>query len=201
MPYAEGGTKRTRFCVVNTQDGLTEMVEAIVSQDKVALYVAVEASLLVLHVHPQLDCSYVVDLQSLGTTAFESCEASRAREGIKALDAGKTLSPAQVAAAKAEVEETSGEPRIRSCGKWQQGSPLPSLKAVLEGKSPSVPKVLFDCSQACAFLACQFGVRMGSVQDLQCLELEGRSTREKERREWGDGMNLLRLRDLRSCLE
>ncbi|KKY37922.1 hypothetical protein UCDDA912_g02139 [Diaporthe ampelina] len=148
VPYAEGGTKRTRFCVVNTQDGLTEMVEAIVSQDKVALYVAVEASLLVLHVHPQLDCSYVVDLQSLGTTAFESCEASRAREGIKALEAGKTLSPAQVAAAKAEVEETSGEPRIRSCGKWQQGSPLPSLKAVLEGKSPSVPKVLFDCSQA-----------------------------------------------------
>lgn len=200
-----GGTRNTKFCVVNTQDGLAEMVETIVSQDKVTLYVAMEASLLVLHVHPVPDCSYIVDLQSLGPAALESCEGSRAREAIKALEAPEDCeasSTTQAVSAEAEPEETEGECPLGFDGKWQQGSPLPSLKAILESKSPCVPKVLFDCRQTCAFLAGRFGVRIGSVEDIQCLEFEGRFSEQDEQRARGDAVEIsVKLRGLRSCLE
>lgn len=162
--------RSTKFCVVNTQNGLAEMIQAIVSHDQTTLYVAMEASLLVLHIHPEPNCSYVVDLESLGATAFEPYEA-RACEAV---------SPARKAASEAGKEQTE-----------HPGGPVPSLRAILE--SSSIPKVLFDCRPVCAFLAGRFGVNMRGVEDIQCLEFEGRLNRE--------GPRGYASRDLRSCLE
>lgn len=162
--------RSTKFCVVNTQNGLAEMIQGIVPHDQTTLYVAMEASLLVLHIHPEPNCSYVVDLESLGATAFEPCEA-RACEGA---------SPSEKAASKAGREQTD-----------HQGGPVPSLRVILE--DDSIRKVLFDCRPVCAFLAGRFGVNMRSVEDVQCLEFEGRLNKEGPR---GD-----MARDLRSCLE
>lgn len=165
------GTKNTKFCVVNTQTGLAEMIQAIISQDQVTLFVAVEASLLALHVHPVPDCSYIVDLEALGTTAFEACEAPITSQEVAA-EAGPEQSEHQI-------------------------SPVLSLRAILEGNS--IPKVLFDCRRACAFLADRFGVRMRSVEDIQSLEFVSRPVRleeEQQRAAIGE-----RERDLRSCLE
>lgn len=170
---AGDGTKNTKFCVVNMQDGLAEMIQAIGSQEQTTLYVAVEASLLALHVHPEPGCSYIVDLDALGATAFEPCEA---------------LNAAQEAAAETGPEQPE-----------HQASPVLSLRAILEGNS--IPKVLFDCRQACAFLAGRFGVRMGSVEDIQCLEFVSRPSRlSEEQQEAAVGVGE-RDRDLRSCLE
>lgn len=160
-----GGMKSTKFCIVNTQDGLAEVIQTITSQEQATLSMAVEASLLALHIHPEPGCSYIVDLDALGASAFEAREASSA---------------ARKAACKAGREQTE-----------QQGGPLPSLRAILEDSS--IPKVLFDCRPVCAFLAGQFGVKMRSVEDVQCLEFEGRLNR--------DGPRGNALRDLRSCLE
>lgn len=161
--------RSTKFCVVNTQDGLAEMIQAIVSQREVQLYVCVEASLLVLHVHPKPGCSYMIDLESLGASAFQPSEA---------------ISTAQKAAAEAGREQA--EPYSTS---------LPSLRAILE--SNSIPKIFFDCRPACAFLAGRFGITMGSVEDIQCLELEGRLIKHEE----GQQDHRRQERDLRSCLE
>lgn len=163
-----GGMRSTKFCVVNTQDGLAETIQAIVSQREVQLYVCVEASLLVLHVHPKPGCSYIIDLESLGASAFQPSQA---------------LNAARKAAAEA------GRPRIQP-----QPASLPSLKTILE--SNSIPKILFDCRLVCAFLAERFGIIMGSVEDIQCLELEGRSTKHEGQQDHGE-----QQRDLRICLE
>lgn len=157
-----GSTRSTKFCVVNTQDGLAEMIQAITSHQGTTLYVAVEASLLTLHAHPQPGCSYIIDLQSLGASAFEPREA------------------AEEAAAETEPEHTE-----------RPVAHLPSLQAILEGSS--IPKVLFDCHQAWAFLAGRFGVMMGRVEDIQCLELEGCLPRQEG--------TIKAERGLRSCLE
>lgn len=154
-----GSTMSTKFCIVNTQDGLTEMTQAIIPQDQTRLYVAVEASLLVLHVHPEPGCTYIVDLESMGATAFEPCEARACEGGLEQ--------------------------------KEHQGAPMPSLRAILE--SSSFPKVLFNCGPACAFLAGRFGITMGCVEDVQCLESEGRLASQGERVDLA--------RDLRKCLE
>lgn len=164
-----GGVRSSKFCVVNTQDGLAEMIRAIVSQREVELYVGVEASLLVLHVHQEPGCSYVVDLESLGPSAFQPCEV---------LDAAQKA-PAKAGRPQAEPHSTS----------------LPSLRAILE--SNSIPKILFDCRPACAFLAGRFGINVGSVGDIQCLELEGRLIKHEE----GQQDHRRQERDLRSCLE
>lgn len=161
------GTKNTKFCVVNTRDGLAEMIQTIASQDHTMLYVAVEASLLVLHAHPEPGCVYIVDLEPLGAIAFEPCEAPNV---------------AQEAAVVAGPEQPEHQL---------------SLRAILEGNS--IPKVLFDCRQAFAFLAGRFGVRMRCVEDIQCLEFVSRPVRlseEQQRVAIGE-----RERDLRSCLE
>ena len=76
IPGRGGGTRGTKFCVVNSQDGLAEMVQTIVSHQGTPLYLAVEASLLVLHIHPEPGCSYILDLDALGASAFEASEAS-----------------------------------------------------------------------------------------------------------------------------
>lgn len=163
-----GGLRNTKFCVVNTQDGIAEMIHAIVSQREVQLYVCVEASFLVLHVHPKPGSSYIIDLESLGASAFQP---------------SKVLYTARKAAAEA------GRPQVQP-----QPASQPSLKAILE--SNSIPKVLFDCGPASASLAGRFGIEMGSVEDIQCLELEGRSTKYEGQQ--GHGR---RERDLRICLE
>ncbi|KAK7699295.1 hypothetical protein SLS64_011753 [Diaporthe eres] len=142
-----------------------EMIQAIISQYQTMLYMAVEASLLVLHIHPEPDCSYIVDLESLGATAFESCE---------------TVSGAQKPASEAGQEQAE----------HQRGF-MPSLRSILE--DISIPKVLFDCRPACAFLAGRFGITMRSVEDIQCLEFAGRLV---DQRAGGEAS-----RDLRSCLE
>lgn len=164
-----GGVRSSKFCVVNTQDGLAEMIRAIVSQREVELYVGVEASLLVLHVSQEPGCSYVVDLESLGPSAFQPCE---------------VLDAAQKALAKVGRPQT--EP---------QSAGLLSLKSIFE--SNSIPKFFFDCRPACAFLAGRYGINMGSVEDIQCLELEGRLIKHEEGQQDHGGQE----RDLRSCLE
>lgn len=171
---AGDGTENIKFCVVNTQDGLAEMIQAIVSQEQTTLYVAVEASLLALHVYPQPDCSYIVDLEALGATAFEFREACKAPNAAHQAEAGTEQPEYQV-------------------------SPVLSLRAILEGNS--IPKVLFDCRQACAFLAGRFEVRMGSVEDIQCLELVSRPVRLSEEQQEAAVAVGERDRDLRSCLE
>ncbi|KAL2286571.1 hypothetical protein FJTKL_06920 [Diaporthe vaccinii] len=158
--------RSTNFCVVNTQSGLAEVIQAILSPEQTTLSMTVEASLLVLHIHPEPNCSYVVDLESLGAAAFEPCKARECEAVSAASEAGR--------------EQTE-----------YQGGPVPSLRAMLEGSS--IPKVLFDCRPVCAFLAGRFGVNMRSVEDIQCLEFEGRLNREGPR---GDV-----ARELRSCLE
>lgn len=165
-----GGMRSTKFCVVNTQNGLAELVQAIVSPEQTTLSMAVEASLLVLHIHPEPNYSYVVDLDSLGATAFEPCEARDC----------EAVSAPREAASEAGREQTE----------YHDG-PAPSLRAILEGSS--IPKVHFDCRPVCAFLAGRFGVNMTSVEDIQCLEFEGRLNRE--------GPRGYASRDLRSCLE
>lgn len=162
--------RSTKFCVVNTQSGLAEVIQAIVSPEQTTLSMAVEASLLVLHIHPEPNCSYVVDLESLGAAAFEPCTAREC----------EAVSAAREAASEAGREQTE-----------YHGGPVPSLRAILEGSS--IPKVLFDCRPVCAFLAGRFGVKMSSVEDIQCLEFEGRLNREGP---WGHV-----ARELRSCLE
>lgn len=175
-PFVEisgaGGTRGTKFCVVNSQDGLAEMVQTMVWNQGTPLYLAMEASLLVLHVHTEPGYSYILDLEALGASAFEPCEASNVA--------------AQEAAAEAGLEQT--EP---------QSTGLPSLKAILESKSPSMPKILFDGGQACALLAGRFGINMGLVEDIQCLEIEGRPPGQTDEQKALRGVT----RDLRSCLE
>lgn len=145
--------KSTKFCIVNTWDGLAEMIQTITSQEQATLSMAVEASLLALHIHPEPGCSYIVDLDALGASAFEAREA---------------FSAAQKAAYKAGRQQTE-----------QRGGLLPSLRAILE--DGSIPKVLFDCLPVCAFLAGRFGVNVGPVEDLQFLEFEGRLNRDGPR--------------------
>lgn len=144
------------------------MAQAILSQREVELYIGVEASLLVLHVHPEPGCSYVIDLESLGASAFQPCETLNApRKGV-------------AEGGRAHIQEHPAS--------------LPSLRDILE--SSSIPKILFDCRQACAFLAGRFGITMGSVDDIQCLEREGRSIKHEEQQDHGG-----RERDLRRCVE
>jgi hypothetical protein len=159
------------------------MVQSIVSQHQATLYVAIEGSLLVLHVHPEPDCSYIVDLQSLGSAAFE---------------AGST---AHKAAAEAKSEQSDGRYGFSSDGQWHQDRQLPNLRAVLESKSASMPKVFFDSRRPCAFLAGRFGVKLGPVEDIQCLELEGRLAAHEEQAQGGDEAKPVEARSLRSCLE
>lgn len=166
-----GTMRSTKFCVVNTQDGIAEMIQAIVSHDQSALYMAVEASLLVLHIHPEPDCSFVVDLDSLGATAFEPCEA----RACQAVSAAQNATP-----------EAGGREQTED-----QGGPMPSLRAILEDNS--ILKIHFDCRPVFAFLAGRFGVNMRSVEDIQCQEFEGRLNRE--------GAQGYVARDLRKCLE
>lgn len=144
------------------------MIQAIVSQSEVELYIGVEASLLMLHVHPEPGCSYIIDFESLGASAFQHWE---------------TLRTAQKAAVEA------GWPQIQP-----QPSNLPSLRAILQ--SSSISKIFFDCRQACAFLGGRFGITLGSVEDIQCLEREGRSIKHE-----GQQCHSGRERDLRRCLE
>lgn len=174
-------TGGTRFCIVNTQDGLAEVVQTIACQVKPVLYVAVEGDLLVLHVHPEPDCSYIIDLQALGNPAFEvfgSCKA----------------------AAEAEPDgQTDGGHGCR----YEDGQPhTDSLRDILESKSPSLPKVLFKCRQPCASLTRRFEVRLGSVEDIQCLEMEGRrSAQTQQQQARGGRAKSVEARSLRSCLE
>ena len=159
------------------------MMQTVISQHQATLYVAIEGSLLVLHVHPKPDCSYIVDLQSLGAAAFEAgCAAHKA-------------------AAEAKSEHSDGRYGFSSDAQWQQSSLLPSLKAILESKSPLMPKVLFGFRRACAFLAGRFGVKLGSVEDIQCLELEGRLAAQEQQAQGGDEAKPVESRSLRSCLE
>lgn len=157
------------------------MVQTIACQVKPVLYVAIEGDLLVLHVHPEPDCSYIIDLQSLDATAFEVYIAG------KAVD-------------EAEPEGQTG----RGNGFQSDGcSDIDSLRAILESKSPSMPKVLFNCRQPCAFLARKYGVHLGSVEDIQCLEMEGRSSSQTQQQQQarGGGAKSVQARSLRSCLE
>lgn len=183
-------TGSTRFCVVNTQDGLAEVVQTIACQVKPVLYVAIEGKLLVLHVHPEPNCSYIIDLQSLGDPAFEvtgSCKA----------------------AAEAEPEErTDGGHGFRSDAGQ---SHTDSLRTILESKSPSMPKVFFNSRRPCAFLAREFEVHLGSVEDIQCLDMEGRLSSQKQQQQQqqkeeeeeaeGGKAKSVEPRSLRCCLE
>lgn len=182
------GIRNTKLCVVDSQDGITEMIETIVSQAKPVLYITVEGPLLVLHVHPEPNCSFIVDLQELGSAAFGHGNAAQ-----------------KMAVDKIESEQKTDEgDGLTHDGPWQQGQPLPSLKAILESKSPSMSKVLFNSRPVRKILAGRFGVKLGSAVDIRRLELECRTAapwQQQQQQMPGIQAGSVGVRSLRHCLE
>jgi hypothetical protein len=138
------------------------MMQTIVSQHEAVLYLAVEGSLLTLHVHPEPDCSFIVDLQSLGAAAF---------------DAGSGASEAK---AEAGQGKTDGRGGFSSDEQRNQDEPPPSLREILE--SPYRKKVLFDARRPSNFLAHRFGVTLRSVENIKSLYNNTESARPRSLR-------------------
>lgn len=142
---------RLRFCLVDTQDGVGELVQAVVSTDDAVLYLDVVAAavadaplLLVINLHPT-DRVYIVDLGA----------GAGAGGGALLLDAMHDLSTAQL----------GGGGGAGDLGPLA----LPSLRGLLE--SPAAAKVVFDARAVAAALC---GVALRGVLDLQLAELAGR---------------------------
>lgn len=173
-----GCTKPTRFCVVDTQDGMAELIQTIVSIGDTVLFIYIHGPCLIIHLH-FTNRVHIVDLQVLGPTAFESRQ---------------SFSPAQAAATVATGPDISRDPR------WSDIGRLPSLKAVLE--SPSIPKILFDCRPTTTTLHQRYRIGLCGVQDIELMELAGRPNPSIQHLQFHrKQVRVSELRDLRRCLE
>lgn len=175
-----GRVNPTRFCIVDTQDGVAEFCQSIISIDDAVLYLHLQGPLLAVQLHPS-NRVHIIDLQVLGPIAF----------GVR-----QDFNPAQADATTAE--KTDDISRDRG---WSDIGRLPSLKAILE--SPSIPKVLFDCRPTTSTLHRQYQIGLRGVEDVQLMELaSGRPTTLMQPLQFHrKGMKVPELRDLRACLE
>ncbi|KAG8163010.1 hypothetical protein KVR01_007488 [Diaporthe batatas] len=192
---ATAGIRNTWFCVVNSQDGVNEMIEIIMAQAKPVLYMAREGSLLTLHVHPEPDCSFIVDLEALGASAFGETTAQMTA-GQNEQDENDNRGHGCSLSLASNDEARHHDSRSRS-------RPLPSLRALLESNSPSMPpKVIFAARGGTSgFLPRRFGVTLGgAVEEIQQLELESR-TAAQQPEQLPSGPVSACARSLRCCLE
>lgn len=172
-----GRTRSTRFCVVDTQDGVAELIQTILSVDDAVLLLFLRGPLLAVHLQPSSRV-YIVDLELLGPAALEARQRS---------------SPAQAAAA-AEAVGKPPDPR------WDDVCRLPSLRAIFE--SPTIPKVLFDCRGAISTLRQRYEIELRGVEDIQLMEGAGRRPPQAQQLHFHrNRVGAPGLRELRSCLE
>lgn len=173
-----GRTNSTRFCVVDTQDGLAELIQTIVSIDDAVIFLRLRGPFLVVHMQ-STNHVHIVDLLVLGETVFGTRQ---------------NFSPAQAAATVVKGHDDGRDPR------WSDIGLLPSLKAILE--SPSIPKILFDCRPTTAKLHQRYRIDMCGVQDIQLIELAARPNPPTRHLQFHrKGLRAPELRDLRRCLE
>lgn len=189
--------------MVDTQDGLGELVQSVVStvnhhqglrisrlglpqrtdiipQDDALLCLNFETqgSLLVIHLHPN-DKIYIVDLHQLGPAALEL------RHDFVPTQLHSTTSV-----------HTELDPLQRSLLEIGQ---LPSLKGILE--SPSICKVVFDSEKTAPALKVALGITVRGLQDIQVMEMAGRPLPASlyfHRKDFG---RHVKSRSLRCCLE
>ncbi|ROW11944.1 hypothetical protein VPNG_05216 [Cytospora leucostoma] len=149
--WSMGRTRSTKFCVVDTQDGVAELIQTIVSVDDAVIFLFLHGSLLAVHPQPSTRV-YIIDLDLLGPSALE---------------ARQNFSPDQAAAAAtADGVDYPQYPR------WNDVCRLPSLRAIFE--SPTIPKVLFDCRGAMSTLHRRYRIELRGVEDIQLMESAGR---------------------------
>lgn len=212
-PWAQS-CSRLRYSVIDSLDGLAEMIQSIVvgggggddDDDDIALYIYLHHHLqrphqrlddglppplcLAVYPHPG-ERVFVVDLSALGRAGLE------ARQGLslEQLRAGAGVADAQ-------------QQRQRGLVGFDVSGRLPSLRGLLE--SPAVAKVAFDARGLAAGLWERHGVAVRGVRDVQLMELAGRREQtEAAAAELGVGVTVAsacgggraRPRDLRTCLE
>ncbi|KAJ4420708.1 hypothetical protein N0V82_004147 [Gnomoniopsis sp. IMI 355080] len=172
---------KTRWCMVDTHDGLGELVQSIVSTDDALLCLDFQeqGSLLVIHLHPN-DKIYIVDLQTLGAEVLEL------RHGFN---------PAQLHSSTTCLE-IAPDPRGQSLLDIGQ---LPSLRGLLE--SPSIHKVVFDSKKTAPALDAAFAVTLRGLQDVQVIEITGRPLPASLYFHRKDIGRRIDSRSLRCCLE
>ncbi|KUI61001.1 hypothetical protein VP1G_08183 [Cytospora mali] len=172
--WAMGRTSSTRFCVVDTQDGVAELIQTIISINDAVLYLHFQGPFLTIHLQ-STNRVHIIDLQVLDPAAFE---------------VRQNFSPAQAAA-------TSGVKG--SDTRWNETGRLPSLKAILE--SPYIPKIVFDSRDTTSTLYQRYRIRLCGLEDIQLMELIGRTLPTQDLRFHRKGAMVPELRDLRRCLE
>lgn len=175
--------KKFRYCVVDTADGLAEMIQTIVSTDDATLYLDVveqqqqQQLLLAILLQPN-NRAYVVDVGVLGG-------------GGRGLDARQEFALVQLTASLGgggggappdenqdqdeDDEEGAAAARRLARRKSLEVGTLPSLRGVLE--SPSVAKVVFDATRVAAALDEAYGVSLRGAADVQRMEQTGRCRR------------------------
>ncbi|CAN8103665.1 unnamed protein product [Discula destructiva] len=205
-PGAALALSKTRWCTVDTPDGLSEMIQSVVSTDDASLYLAFqpEGHLLTIHVHPT-DKVYLIDLQRLsGTEALELCQTFSTAQ----LHAMTTTPPSRPDNTHEDVDNNnnnnnnnnndSAHPE-RDHGSLLDFGRLPSLRSLLE--SAAIAKVIFDAPKTVRALHMAYGVALGGVQDIQLAELAGRPLRIVLFHRMDVGRRTAALRTLRCCLE
>ncbi|KAK7731824.1 hypothetical protein SLS53_008645 [Cytospora paraplurivora] len=139
--WSMGRTRSTRFCVVDTQDEVAELIQTIVSVDDAVLFLFLHGSLLAVHLQSS-NRVHIVDLELIGQ---------------EALEARQKFSPAHAAAAAAEGLHHPEYPM------WNDVCRLPSLRAIFE--SPTIPKVFFDCRGAMSTLRQRYKIELRATEE------------------------------------
>lgn len=183
---AASKSKKLRYCVVDTADGLAEMIQTIVSTDDATLYLDVveqqqqqQVLLLAILLHPN-NRAYVVDVGGLGGGRGLDARQEFALVQLTA-SLGGGGAPDQENQENQDQDEDEDEGAAAAAArrlarrKSLEVGTLPSLRGVLE--SPSVAKVVFDAAGVAAALHEAYGVSLRGAADLQRMEQTGRCRR------------------------
>lgn len=219
---------KMRWCIVDTPDGLAEMIQTIVSAPNsndgindhktTALYLAYHApeDLLAIHLHPT-DKIFIVDLPGLG--GKNALDLRAPFNPAQLLHATTTTSTSMTTAATATANkgsphhhtnkhDTNTDTDARKTSVLEIGA-LPSLRGLLE--SPTLTKVVFNSTDTVRALsaAAAWGVSLRGVRDIQIAEVAGRPMPLFHHRKLATTANAdhrgraatTKLRTLRACLE
>lgn len=183
--------KKLRYCVVDTTDGLAEMIQTIVSTDDATLYLDVveqqqqqqqqqRVLLLAILLQPN-NRAYVVDVGGLGGggRGLDARQEFALVQLTASLGGGGGGAPPDENQDQDDDEEgaaaAAAAARHLARRKSLEVGTLPSLRGVLE--SPSVAKVVFDATRVAAALHEAYSVSLRGAADLQRMEQTGRCRR------------------------
>lgn len=180
---------KLRFCMVDTQDGLGELIQNIVSVDGVVLYLGTQgtkAGIIMIRLYPDDDRVYIFDLKTLGSGVFEK-RSNFCMAQLRATTTGW-------------YPDSESEPNYANHQRESlEVGRLPSLRDILE--SPVITKVVFDSWGVAAALFRHHGIRLCGVCDIQLMELAGRLPLLAGQLFHRKNVHRVEPRDLRTCLE